>query len=84
MVSNLMVLEKVLNTLVLDKDIGPVAQLDRALVYETRGRRFESCRVHQYAIMRIVTAHEEGLSFYDYPTTHTRRPHNNSTSGDDE
>src|SRR4051794_3897164 len=25
-------------------DPAPVAQLDRALVYETRGHRFESCR----------------------------------------
>ena len=26
---------------------APVAQLDRALVCGTRGRRFKSCRVHQ-------------------------------------
>jgi hypothetical protein len=34
---------------------APVAQLDRARVYETRGHRFESCRARPRPLVRIVT-----------------------------
>jgi hypothetical protein len=30
----------------------PVAQLDRALACGARGRKFESCRVHQLKLLR--------------------------------
>ena len=31
-------------------DLAPVAKLDKALVYETRDYRFESCRVRQFRL----------------------------------
>ena len=34
---------------------GPVAQLDRALACGAKGRRFESCRVHQSKITSICS-----------------------------
>ena len=32
----------------LRSEYAPVAQLDRALVYEAKGRRFESVRAHHF------------------------------------
>ena len=39
---------------------APVAQLDRVLGYELRGRTFESCRVHQ----KIKACIYAGLFFW--------------------
>ena len=32
--------------------IAPVAQLDRVLVYETKGQRFESFQAHQFFLKK--------------------------------
>ena len=39
----------------------PLAQLDRALVYETRGRRFESSKAGQIKRFRSSTGESNGL-----------------------
>ena len=45
-----------------DDKCDSVAQLDRAFDYESKGRRFESCRGHQ---LKISTA-EYAVFFYFY------------------
>ena len=48
---------------------APVAQLDRALVYETKGHRFESCRARHFSGQdRLVLFHAEHVSqLFDEP-----------------
>jgi hypothetical protein len=42
---------------------APVAQLDRALDYESRGQEFESLRARQIATIRNKTANPARMSF---------------------
>ena len=60
------------------KRFAPVAQLDRALVFGTRCRRFKSCRVRH--LLTILSCHLCSLSSTLVPGISTRSRLNNSST----